>query len=136
MAFVLDASVTATWFLSDETSETADAALDQLIDGAASVPSLWWFEVRNLLVMNERRGRHTGVGLETFLDYLTDLAIHLDYSPSSPEVLRLARQHRLTVYDASYLELAQRLELPLASLDTDLIRAARAEQVQIVSLTA
>ena len=57
MAFVLDASVTACWAFRDEEHPVADFARDHLLNEEAMVPSLWWFEIRNLLVVNERRGR-------------------------------------------------------------------------------
>jgi predicted nucleic acid-binding protein len=82
---------------------------------------------RNVLVVNERRGRLTEAGTAAFLRALSRLAITIDRNASEAEVLTLARRHRLTVYDACYLELAQREGLSLATLDQDLIRAASLE---------
>ena len=73
--------------------------------------------------MNERRRRITESGT----------ALRIDRSPDENAVLRLARAHRLSVYDAAYLELAQREGLPLATLDADLQRAAAGEGVALVS---
>jgi len=131
MPFVLDASITASWAFA-ENAPQAGVALDRLKADHALVPALWWFEVRNMLVINERRGRQTPIATARFLGDLLKLAIVQDLAPDESEILRLARAHGLTVYDASYLELAQRNAVPLATLDHALVRAARAESVPIV----
>jgi predicted nucleic acid-binding protein len=100
------------------------------------VPSLWWFEIRNILVINERRKRITLSDTSAFLRDLSMLSIRIDRYPEEASVLRLARSYRLSVYDASYLELAQRERTPLATLDSDLARAARSENVPLVGDTA
>jgi predicted nucleic acid-binding protein len=97
------------------------------------VPSLWWFEVRNILIVNERRRRIAESGTASFLLNLSRLRLRIDRSPDENALLRLARAHRLSVYDAAYLELAQREGLPLATLDPDLRRAAAGEGVALVS---
>jgi predicted nucleic acid-binding protein len=97
------------------------------------VPGLWWFEVRNILVVNERRRRITEAGTASFLQNLSQLRVRVDQSPDEGAVLRLARTHRLSVYDAAYLELAQREGLALATLDADLRKAAANEGVALVS---
>jgi predicted nucleic acid-binding protein len=97
------------------------------------VPGLWWFEVRNILIVNERRRRITESDTAAFLLSLSRLRIRLDRVPGENGVLRLARAHRLSVYDAAYLELAQREGLPLATLDADLRKAAADEGVALVS---
>jgi predicted nucleic acid-binding protein len=132
MAFVLDASVTACWAFEDEDHPQADLALRRARTEEAVVPSLWWFEVRNILVVNERRKRITESGTTNFLRGLNRIPIRVDRVPVEAEVLRLARAHRLSVYDAAYLELARREGLPLATLDRALAGAARAENVPIV----
>jgi len=96
------------------------------------VASLWWFEVRNGLVMGERRGLLTEGRTARFLRELSRLAIIVDGVPDDSGVLTLARRGRLTVYDASYLELAVRKDFPLATLDKALTDAARAEGVSLV----
>src|SRR5580700_3032351 len=108
MPFVLDNSIVACWALTDEDHPHADLALNRLSSDQALVPSLWWFEVRNILVINERRKRLTEAESAAFLRFLSGFPILLDRGPSEAEVLRLARTHRLTVYDACSLELAQR----------------------------
>ncbi len=127
---MLDCSVAVAWLLGDENSPEADAVLDRVVASGAVAPALWWAEVRNVLVMSERRGRLTMAGTTRALAEIGALNVRLDYSPESALVLRLARDHDLTVYDALYLELAIREQRPLATLDRKLRLAAEAEGVQ------
>ncbi|KAA6464846.1 type II toxin-antitoxin system VapC family toxin [Acidobacteria bacterium AB60] len=134
MPFVLDASVTASWAFPDEQDPVADRA-GQLLESSsdnAIVPSLWWFEVRNILLVNERRGRTNVARSAVFLEQLTQLAIQIDHETNSPQIMDLARNHRLTAYDASYLSLAIREHLPLATLDQALRRAATSTGVALL----
>lgn len=132
MPFVVDASVSVAWAFADEASPDAAAPLAALAHGTALVPALWWFEIRNALIVNERRGRLTEAKIAEFLRNLSRLEILERGAPNESEVLRLARTHRLTVYDAAYLELAQREGLPLATLDAALTHAAKAEGVPLL----
>ncbi len=132
MPFVLDASVAACWAFRDENHPIAALAMTRIRSGGATAPSLFWFEVRNILVVNERRGRVTKVETTKFLGHLSKLPIDLDYSPNEAQVLQLARTHGLTVYDAAYLELAHREGLPLATLDAALARAVKAEGMALL----
>ncbi len=132
MVFVLDASVAACWAFDDEDHPVATQALERLRTDPALAPSLWWFELRNTLVVNERRGRLTTADTTAFLRAVGRLPVTLDPAPGDAAVLALARTHRLTVYDAAYLELAQRESLPLATLDAALARAAQAEGVALI----
>jgi predicted nucleic acid-binding protein len=136
MPFVVDASVTACWAFRDEDHPVADAALERLRADDAAAPALWWFEVRNILVVNERRRRLAEADSAAFLRDLARLPILLDRTPQEGEVLRLARTHRLSAYDAAYLELARRTGVALATLDAALVRAARAEAVPLVGQDA
>jgi predicted nucleic acid-binding protein len=136
MPFVLDASIAASWAFADEDHPTAMLALECLRTDAALVPGLWWFEVRNTLIMSERRGRLTEADTAAFLRALARLGVAIDRAPDEAAVLALCRRHRLTVYDASYLELARRENLKLATLDGDLIRAAQAEGQPLLGETA
>ena len=129
MALVLDASITACWAFQDEDHPDARLAFHQMRSEEAVVPCLWWFEVRNILVVNERRRRIAEPDTAAFLLNLSKLRIRIDRAPDESAVLRLARTHRLSVYDAAYLELAQREGLPLATLDADLKQAAADEGV-------
>jgi predicted nucleic acid-binding protein len=135
VAFVVDASVAIAWAL-QEVHPTATLALGWIESDSGVVPSLWWFEARNALVQNERRGRLTEPRTAVFLHELARLAISLDHDPHESMLLTISRRHRLTVYDAAYLELAIRSGLPLATLDAALVRAAQAEQVPLIGATA
>ena len=131
MPFVLDASVSASWAFDDEDHPTAALALERLRTDEARVPTLWWYEMRNIVVINERRGRLTREDATTFLRSLGELGISDHPEPDEHTVLFIARTQGLTVYDASYLALAQQLALPLATLDAQLMRAAQAIQVPL-----
>jgi predicted nucleic acid-binding protein len=129
---VLDSSIVGCWCFPDERSSIPDLAFAQLGLDEAIVPVLWWFEVRNVLVLNERRGRINQTGSAAFLADLEKLPISLDRQSDGETVLALARAHRLTVYDAAYLELALRADAPLATLDQQLVRAARIARVPLL----
>jgi predicted nucleic acid-binding protein len=130
-SFVVDASIALAWAF-DEVHPRASLGREALRTGEAIIPSLWWFEVRNGLIMGERRGRLGERDTARFLRDISRLALRLDRLPDEASVLALARRHRLTVYDAAYLELAQRMGVALATLDTQLAEAARAEQVPLL----
>lgn len=132
MPFVIDASVAACWLMPDEGHAVADAARGRMAQDSGVVPTLWWFEVRNLLIVNERRGRLDEAQTSRALMLLGSLPIVVDRSPDEASILVLARRHRLTVYDAAYLELAQRLNGALATLDKALATAARAEGIALL----
>lgn len=121
---VIDCSAALAWALVDESSALADAALKRLRVGSGMAPQIWWAELRNGLLAAERRGRISPAGTDAALAALDDLPITLDHTPHGAMVLRIAREHNLTVYDAMYLELALRLDGPLATLDQELARAA------------
>ncbi len=132
MGLVLDASIVACWILPDEKNAKADLALDELERERAIVPEIWGYEVRNLLVMNERRGRISQAITTAGLEFLSVLPIDIERDTDEDATLGLARKHRLTYYDAAYLELARRKGLPLATLDAELIAAAKAERVVLI----
>jgi predicted nucleic acid-binding protein len=131
MPFVIDASITASWVFI-ENDPRAKVAFERLLVESATAPSLWWYKVRNLLITRERSQHRNSANTAAFLALLATLPIRLDASPDEDALLQLARRHNLTVYDAAYLELAQRHGAELATLDTDLIRAARAESVVLI----
>lgn len=131
MAFVPDASVAAAWLLPDEEARLADLALGRLMDEEAKVPNLFWHELRNLLLSAERRGRIDERHASESIARLRQLPIHCPGEPDDAHVMALARGHRLTAYDASYLALAIRDGCPLVSLDRRLIRAAATEGVAL-----
>ena len=119
MSFVVDASVVGSWMLPDEDHPEAVTALEKLKDDEAFAPSLLWFELRNLLLANERRQRITPTQTAAALNLFQELPLRFDSQPDSNTTLQLAREHRLSVYDAVYLELA-----PAASSIADLRRRA------------
>jgi predicted nucleic acid-binding protein len=123
--FVVDASVSAAWGLANESSPVADAADARLETDVALVPRIWWYEVRNLLLVNERRQRITEADSATFLRLLSSYPIEIDAREDEAAIFRLAREYRLSFYDAAYLELARRQDVPLATLDKALAAAAR-----------
>ena len=132
MSVVLDSSIVGCWCFPDEASAVADAAMLEVAADEAVVPAVWWFEVRNLLITGERVGRMDPIGTAGFLADLEMLSIRIDRAPKSEVVLAFARTHRLTIYDAAYLELAGRIGAPLATLDQQLARAARAASVPLL----
>lgn len=131
--FVLDASIVASWCFPDEFHPSAEGAFRLIARETALVPAVLWFELRNVLLTGERRNRLSEAQTTRFLKYVSELPIEVDRHPDDTLVLCLARTHRLSVYDAVYLELAQRKALPLATLDGALIKAAQAESVALVS---
>lgn len=128
MPFVVDASVALAWFLPDEQTPLADQALDRLRSTPAIVPATWMSEVVNGFLVAERRGRITQTNTASSLDRLHDLPIRmvrLDAPADWNRPLDLARAHSLTVYDATYLDLAITQRVELATLDDALRSAAR-----------
>jgi predicted nucleic acid-binding protein len=129
VSFVLDSSVTLSWCFADERTPQATTLLYQVADSGAVVPGLWRLEVANALQSAVRRGRIDGAYRDAVLADLAVLAIDIDPETDArawSDTLALADRHRLSVYDAAYLELAQRRRLPLASRDGALRAAAAA----------
>ncbi|SKA96877.1 Predicted nucleic acid-binding protein, contains PIN domain [Thiothrix eikelboomii] len=125
--FVLDCSVALAWCFEDESSDYADKVLDCLEEQTALVPRLWHLEVLNVLVVGERRQRIQPPELQDFLKLLTALDIQTDkYSPIIEDnaLFHLAQTHQLSAYDATYLALALREKLPLATQDKRLRQVA------------
>jgi predicted nucleic acid-binding protein len=116
-----------TWCFADEASASTDALLDQMQEQGAVVPQLWHLEIGNVLTQAERRGRITAGDMAARIELLRRLPIVTDDETAGRalrDILALAREQRLTTYDASYLELAARRGLPLATRDTALQKAA------------
>jgi predicted nucleic acid-binding protein len=138
MAFVLDASISAVWALTDESNPLATQILDgwaanPMQPEAAFVPSLWWYELRNLLVINERRKRIAAGESTAFLRVLSSFPIEIDEEPDEDAIFAFARKYQLSFYDATYLEIAHRKGLPLATLDKALRVAAEAAGVPLLA---
>jgi len=126
VSLVIDASVTLAWYFDDETTPATEAVLDQVARGGAVAPSLWRLEVANAFQSALRRRKITPAYRDGSLAELARLAIALDEETAAhawSTTLRLSERFGLTVYDASYLELAQRRRLPLATLDRELRQA-------------
>jgi predicted nucleic acid-binding protein len=127
MTFVVDSSVALTWCFGEEITPATAALLDRATDSGAFAPSLWPLEVLNALLMAEKRKRINAIKRHELIGLLQTLPIAIDAQTVMQAWIvtnRLAEQNGLTVYDASYLELAQRLNLPLATLDEPLRAAA------------
>lgn len=133
-SFVIDNSVVMSWCFKDETNQYADAILDSLEASTAVVPSIWPLEVGNVLLAAERKKHLREADSARFIALLTELPITIEQEPPErmfKEILALAREHQLSSYDASYLDLAMRKGLPIATLDNGLIAAAKTSQVPI-----
>lgn len=133
MPFVLDASVSAAWAFADETSPLAEKAQELLRDDYALVPGIWWYEIRNLLVVNERRQRITADHSAAFMRILSAYPIHRDSADQESEIFRIARRYCLSFYDAAYLSLAARHRVPLATLDRALRSAALSAEIPLLT---
>ena len=131
MSFVLDNSVTMHWFFGDgKPHELAYAGkvLDAMKKDAALVPVTWGLEVANVIARAEAKALVTEARSGTFLEMLEGVDIKVDaatFAHALSDTLQLARRYKLSAYDASYLELALRLGLPLATLDEELQKAAK-----------
>lgn len=126
---VLDSSVALAWVLPGEGGASTEALLDEVVSVGAAVPGLWPLETANVLLAVERRGRITLAERQQALAALKELPIRIDPHTAAHawgDALHLASSRDLTLYDASYLELALRLGLPLASLDRRLREAPAA----------
>ncbi len=131
MSFVLDNSVAMCWLLNDGRPGDVSYALkvlDSLKHTQAMVPGLWALEAANVVAKAEAKGLVTEARTQAFIATLGRLNIAVDKATATQalgETLNLARRYKLSAYDAAYLELALRDGLPLATLDSNLTKAAR-----------
>jgi predicted nucleic acid-binding protein len=135
VSLVIDSSMTLAWYFDDERTAASIAVLNQVAEEGAIVPALWRLEVLNGLQVAVRRGRIDIAYRDASLTDLQSLVIAIDPGTNRhawSATLRLCDRFGLTPYDAAYLELALRRRLPLATLDSELVRAARAESVPLV----
>lgn len=128
MSFVLDASIALSWCFDDEASPYTWSLLERLEQETAHVPSLWALEMSNILILAERRKRISYAHVILSLELIGSLSIQVDEETSYRafhETGQLAYKEKLTSYDASYLELALRLGIPLATKDKALAKIAK-----------
>lgn len=136
-AFVLDCSIAMAWCFEDEKSEFTDKLLSQMGQHSVVVPTIWPLEVANVLLLAQRKKRLSAVQAASFIDALSAFSIIVDPSTTTRAmhtILRLAENTKLTIYDAAYLELAFREKIPLATLDKDLIVAAKSMKIELMAL--
>jgi predicted nucleic acid-binding protein len=135
MEWVLDTSVTMAWCFDDEKSARTESLLERLAKSPAIVPALWPFEVANVLITATRRKRIDPVSRARFVLMLEGHPILVDGGDARrvlSTALPLAEAHKISAYDAAYLELAMRMGIPLATLDRELAKAARNEGVDVL----
>ncbi|OGS80276.1 MAG: twitching motility protein PilT [Gallionellales bacterium GWA2_55_18] len=131
MNFVMDNSVTMRWFFGDGKPQEiayAGKVLDAMKKTSAHVPATWGLEVANVIAKAEAKGFVTEARSGAFLEMLEGVDIEVDtatFAHALSDILQLARRYKLPSYDASYLELALRLGMPLATFDKDLQKAAK-----------
>lgn len=135
-AFVCDASVAIAGVAEDEQAPECEALLERAVFEGAAAPAIWALEIANILSLKLQRGKISTEGRKRALAALRGAQISFDAisfdSTEFDRTIALADEHRLTLYDAAYLELAMRLDCPLATLDKALRNAARAENVAIL----
>ncbi len=137
MTLVLDASITLSWYFEDERTPVADGLMDRVVEQGACVPTLWRIEVANGLQACISRKRFESAVRDKALTQLTRMPITVDSDTETyawSTTLHLAERFRLTLYDAAYLELAQRRHFPLATLDQPLRTAASALGVDLLGI--
>ena len=133
-AVVIDASTALAWCFPDEASDYADNVLVALEGKSVLVPAVWSLEVANAILVGERRKRLGGPEIRRFMSLLENLPFAPDTQGVGEQVsnvLPLARDHGLSAYDASYLELSLRRRAPLATLDGKLRTSAHKAGVAI-----
>lgn len=129
---VVDSSVAISWVLPDEDSEVARRALQLVRVAGMCAPDIFWYEFRNALIVSERRGRFLVEETTLAISVLTAIDPGISNNYSDIELMRIARQRQLSVYDAAYLALAVTTSFQLATLDRNLAQAAAEEGVPVV----
>jgi predicted nucleic acid-binding protein len=131
MPIVVDNSIVMSWCLADESDPLADRAMQHVTEDGAVVPGIWWYELRNALIVNERRGRLDAADTTGTLTDLREMSIAFDWEHDDSVIVALARRCDLSVYDAAYIEVAQRRGLRMVSLDRRLCQAATTSHVPL-----
>jgi len=133
--FIIDTSVVMAWCFQDEANQYADTILDRLESAVGLVPAVWPLEVCNVLLTAERKKRIGEADSTRFIALLAELPIIVEQEPPDrmmKEIFALARKQKLSSYDASYLDLAMRKGLPIATIDKNLSAAAKRCKVQVL----
>ncbi len=136
-AVVLDAAAALAWCFADGPGAGSDALLERVARDGAVVPAGWHVELADLLLAAEREARMTAAQVSAIVDSVGRLPISIEGAATPrhwSDALHLARQHRLAVHDACYLDLAMRRRLPLATPVVELQRAARDSGVDLIEL--
>lgn len=134
-SIVLDCSAALAWLLPDEVTKESLGLLQYIRENGAVVPSLWSLEVANSLLMSLKKKRIDDDYRHKAVKFIDDLPIRIDEYTTEyalTKTLELAEKYKLTVYDATYLELALRLKYPLATKDQELIKAAHKCKIKII----
>jgi predicted nucleic acid-binding protein len=135
VSVVVDASLAATWFFEDESTPDTESVAEQVVSDGGLVPQLFSLEIANVFLLSERKGRLPAGHVDRYLDRLEQMELQVDLETAEQlrsTTIELARVERLTVHDATYLELALRKQLPLATLDRDLAMAARRRGITVI----
>ncbi len=135
MTIVIDASIALAWCFEDEASDETDVVANRVIVEGGLVPSLFHLELANVLLQSERRGRISASEVAQRLDLIAQMPIETDPQTAGRawnDTLSLARAHKLTSYDAAYLELAARKGAKLATKDQALATAANQLGVTLI----
>ena len=134
-AFIIDCSLAMAWLFKDEATDKTTEVLERLATETGLVPAWWFLEVTNVIALAERKGRIAPPESQQFVTDLSRLDIEIDTespSRSFSHILPLCRGSSLTSYDAMYIELALRRDLPLATLDERLRKAAKKAGVKLL----
>ncbi len=135
MPFVLASSVALAWVLPDESNPTLDRLCDRLTNDIALVPPVWPLEIGNVLLVAVKRGRLTARDVSRLVTELRALPMQIDAASTEralEETLAFARKYDLTTYDASYIELAKRRDVPLATLDNRLRKVCVSAKITLL----
>ncbi len=136
-SFVVDSSVALAWCFGNEATPATRALLQRMGGEAALLPAWWFLELTNVLALAERKGRITPAKVAEFIALIDGFDLEIDEEGAGrafTHLLPLCRSHRLTSYDAIYLDLALRRELPLATLDDPLRKAAKKLGVKVLGV--
>lgn len=132
---ILDCSATMSLAFDDENDDSFQSMLDQLTTGLIYVPDIWPVEVGNVLLLGQKRNRITATDTSRFLAKLENLSINvinLALLRNIPEVLSIGNSYSISFYDAQYLYLAIKMNLPLVTLDKALRKAAAKEKILVI----